>query len=606
MGKWKRLTAFLLIGMLTLGILPHVEAVSYEKLIDADKTVSQTEEDSRTFQMDISAWSDDALALNPEPHTILLTLEYSKELAASYIAGKSRLSWLQEAVSGLVDKVAEHSPQSRIGMILFGKTVISIPPKEMSPENRAQLIERFYHAESLLTEGHSHVSAMKKAAVYLKSRQEDGEKNLDLINIASDSWNQEEEPDNGEAAESERTVQEIRALGTRIYSVYWNEEGNETNAALETLASVPSEHYFLASTSQKLEGCVEQILQGILGTFSVTVKESIDPRFQIPSDEKGRLLASGAEIREEDGHVIVEWDVSMPRKKEQPWTDSILLQARHDFPGGNDVALNAEGSGIYKSGKLIREPEEAFVNVPIQINPTDVTTVLAKGERVPSSLYGRDIELLMRGGEEINWYGKGQTGSFSYLWKKEDGGSIGTVEQLSQIVPAQEERYLLTVTYEPSASGVRGVGSPVEKTEWQAFYCMKLIQGEIMVEKTLDRKLLERVGGPSAFLFQLDGEGRTLYQIPSIQEHGSGAGQVTLQATFSGLDYGTYSACEAVCPLGCSESTVRECSLGKSGAQEAVSLQSMSRTLVLGGIHDAKEIPQSDTVQKQETFHLNF
>ncbi len=48
-----------------------------------------------------------------------------------------------------------------------------------------------------------------------------------------------------------------------------------------------------------------------------------------------------------------------------------------------------------------------------------------------------------------NWYGKGETGTISYSWKRTDGSTVGSLKQLAEIRPVRDQEFLFTVTYTP-------------------------------------------------------------------------------------------------------------------------------------------------------------
>ncbi len=266
--------------------------------------------------------------------------------------------------------------------------------------------------------------------------------------------------------------------------------------------------------------------------LSVTVRETLDPRFSLSREEEKRLEEAGAKIREKpDGSVLISWEVSFSGE-EKFWSAGFSVQAREDFPGGNEVALFGEESGVYHNGRPLWKFPQCLVNVPFSLPLSRQSLTLFLGEKIPKTVKGKSLDIWMLGGAPVNWYGKGETGTLSLFWTKPDLTAVGSLSQLAEIRPAGDEQYAFSVSYTPYQTGSKGLGDPVEETEASASLQLNVIQGSLTVQA------VSQGGEGPAPLFLLKSDQLTLYRLGEYRK--TVEGKSLYQVDFLGLPFGKY------------------------------------------------------------------
>ena len=239
------------------------------------------------------------------------------------------------------------------------------------------------------------------------------------------------------------------------------------------------------------------------------------------------------------------------------------MEAQADFPGGNDIPLDSEGSGLYKSGKKIADFPAGSANVPVRLTMRDVQDSIFLGEAVKVRMDGMGLEESMLLERTPNWYGKGQTGTFSYLWEDESGAAIGSLEQLAGARPREDRVYRFRAAFQPSGRGIGSTGEPVKELSESSCYRVQVTSGAIKVKAAGEG--LER---ESSVLFRLDGCGLTLYR-EARAEADPQTGTILLETEFSGLPFGSYTVTPQA-PDGLLSEAPQTCLLGLCGENDTV------------------------------------
>ncbi len=265
------------------------------------------------------------------------------------------------------------------------------------------------------------------------------------------------------------------------------------------------------------------------GEMALTVYQDLDPRFWISPVERKRIKDSGGnwEQRENDGFQVF-WEFSLPGSG--LWEVSFTVHAQNDFLGGNEILLDGEESGVYRQNRRVLEFSPAKLNVPLAFRLTDLNLKLFLGERLPKRIGGEDLETAMLGGLP-NWYGKGETGKLTLLWRKEGGALIGSAEQLLETRPKGYRRYLFIASYSPEKSGKGGIGPAVTEQEAFSILTVDIVQGSLILRAVTES---EKLCSP---LFLLEGEGLSLYSAGKKERKGE---KTVFHAAFTGLPYGKY------------------------------------------------------------------
>lgn len=267
--------------------------------------------------------------------------------------------------------------------------------------------------------------------------------------------------------------------------------------------------------------------------LSVTVRETLDPRFSLLPSEERKLKSAGAQIGEKpDGSVSISWEAAFSGEEETPWSAVFSVQARKDFPGGNEVPLFSEESGVYQNGRPLWEFSECLLNVPLSLPLSPCSLTLFLGEKIPKTVKGKTLEDLMLSGSPVNWYGKGETGTLSVFWKKPDSTPVGTLSQLGEIRPVGDTQYAFSLSYTPYETGKKGLGTPVKETEASSLLRVNVVEGSLTVQAVSEGK------GGAPPLFLLESDQLSLYRLGEYRK--TTAGRTLYQADFSGLPFDKY------------------------------------------------------------------
>lgn len=156
----------------------------------------------------------------------------------------------------------------------------------------------------------------------------------------------------------------------------------------EYMQSIASSHekYMTADSVGNLSSLFESITNNIPVTATVT--DVIDSRFELTDDSRKQLEADGATIRSNDGFTTITWnDASITGKKASGeteieragWHRSIVIKAKDNYIGGNDVPTNGAGSGIDVDNNHAEFPQPT-VNVKVDFKIGNNETVIFKGD----------------------------------------------------------------------------------------------------------------------------------------------------------------------------------------------------------------------------------
>lgn len=522
--RWnKGLCAAALAAVLLTLACPAAGALDYEDAVEGAKTVTALEERTRSFRLDYRVWSDDSLLQAAEPCKVLLLLDRSPSMAGS-------LEEAERAIAGFEEEMAETSPGSQVETVPFGQG-------EEKPDYAAALKQ----AEELA--------------------QGAGDRPLYLVTLTSGQWGK----DSGGLEE----LQRLRDLGARSYTALMcRHPGEEEEAFWQSMSSLPlSTHHYVCGG--EAAACLSQIRRDVASLFSAEVVQRLDPRFEIGVREQERLRETGAHVWEENGSFTVSWEADLPRRKAHPWTASLTVRARDGFPGGNGIPTDGEGTGLFRAGKLVRALPATRVNAALKLDLTGAETEIFLGEHVRTLLDGETVEERMLRGGGPTWYGKGQTGTFSYLWETEDGDPVGSLEQLGTLRPEEDTIYRLRVAFRPGSSGAGAAGRPVSETGWEASYRVKVVSGTIRVQAVPEEGV--KLDSAQTLPFKLEREEGGVWFAAARLEADPQGGRLLLEGEAAALPYGTYRVTPlAAAGLRCGESE-QTCRLGVWEKDDTVS-----------------------------------
>jgi len=452
-------------------------------------------------------------------------------------AAQNRLSAMKESTIKLIRETAVLSPNTKIGLIFFGDSLQVTEPLLLTAENVDTLIQTVSGCESYVSGSAQNIEALNEAALLLESEEE--ERSRAIVNVSTGIAADNEEEDGVAAAK--KAAQDIRMEGIKIYAagLYEGTSMEEDGSSFTNAISSPGFAHVIAADG--LDAALENYKADILAGSSVTVAAVLDPRFSLSSTERARLQSGEASVEiRGDGVTVIEWQAGMPRSRDAAWTEMVQLTVKLDFPGGNDIPVCGEGSGIYKTGALVYSFTHQKVNVGMDMEMYDLEAEIFLGQKVPTMIGSDDLLERMIKNSSPNWYGKGETGSFTYLWKKKDGGKIGQKEQLQEVTPTKTQTYILTMTYVPKTDGRTSVGEAVGEMQNSAEYLITVQSGTIRIKMVLSAD-----DGSDAtedfYIFKLESDNGVQYRVLSIKDRSEDGESLCLETAFTGLPYGKYT-----------------------------------------------------------------
>ena len=534
------------------------KAPDYELGVRSDRQIAALSEEQRSFRLEYQVWCEDWVSREAQPCRVILLLEASEEM--SKLTDPVRL---QTCVQEFLTDFSKLSPRSQVGLVVFGgETARTVPMTALDSQGLKTLTAALSAMASGTGEAADYVEALKLARE-LAEETDSGESPLYLITLTAGNWREE-----GRSALTE--LQALRGLGARSYTVsLCGSPEQEAEDFWQSMSSAPlSTHHYLCAGEPS--GCLSQIQRDVAAVLSVEVVERLDPRFTLTQSEQLRLRRAGAHLTaERDGAWEISWEAVLPREKNDPWKAALTVQARTGFPGGNDIPLDREGSGIYRAGGEILSFPQCFANVPLSLRLRDFTMELFLGERVKTVYQKTGLEDLLLLSPAVEWFGKGKTGDFSYFWETERGDPIGSLKQLGTLQPEQDETYRLQVTYRPDSAGVFAAGKPVTAVEKSALLRVKLTSGTLRIRAVAGAGV--KLTRTSSLMFRVKGDrGVDKYCTARLEVDPEGT-NAFLEGELTGLPFGVYT----VLPISgigvdCAES-FQTCRLGVWDQDDTVS-----------------------------------
>ena len=277
---------------------------------------------------------------------------------------------------------------------------------------------------------------------------------------------------------------------------------------MQSIASTPDK-YMTADGVDNLSSLFENITNNIPVTATVT--DVIDSRFELTAGSRDQLEAEGAEITSnKDGSTTITWkDVAISGKKvsgtteieRAGWHRAIVIKAKDEYIGGNDVPTNGAGSGINVDNNHAEFPQPT-VNVKVDFNIGKDGTVIFKGDAL-SQYFTNGVasgitKLVSTTGSEYTMLGDVNVSTKWYT----DAACRNeiTKEAIQAAKPAADTVYYAKVTVTPrtdgSASSANSVGDKQTTGGYYKVdsagvartgtYTVKVVSGAIQIEKQLE------------------------------------------------------------------------------------------------------------------------
>ena len=336
---------------------------------------------------------------------------------------------------------------------------------------------------------------------------------------------------------------------------------------MQSIASSPDK-YMTADSVDNLSSLFESITNNIPVTATVT--DVIDSRFELTADSRAKLEAEGAEITSnKNGSTTITWkDAAIPGKKvsgtteieRAGWHRAIVIKAKDEYIGGNDVPTNGTGSGIDIDNNHAEFPRPT-VNVKVDFNIGKDGAVIFKGDEL-SQYFTDDVakgitKLISTTESEYTMLGDVNVSTKWYT--DAECRNETTKEAIQAAKPAADTVYYAKVTVTPrtdgSASSANSVGDGkatggyykvdpvgIAKT---GTYTVKVVSGAIQIEKQLETEAAKE----ETFTFKIartDVDGFTPIEVPITIEAGKTKGTLSNEdlEKLKSLPRGTYEVSE--------------------------------------------------------------
>lgn len=384
--------------------------------------------------------------------------EFSCEIFRKGRCG-TRLERMAQEAAAFLDRMSRANPENQAGIVYSSGEAMELTP--LTEESLRRLKASLSGCGVLaggIAEGSS---VLEEAAGMLEALPGTERRNLFVVGLGAC----------GPDAESGRgPADRIKSLGAEVFDIRIS--GGEAGGFLSAAAS--SEDHELLCDASGLSGAFDMVYREAAVSSGAEVRLVLDPRFTLAQGERERL-ESGRRFsckEQEDSSISLSWQTVLPENGEERWSETILVEAREAFLGGNRIPVLQEGSGVFQG-----EAEAPFsrpqVNVPVRFHIDSTEETIFLGDEVPITVGEAPVTDRMYLPDASAYCGMEETGSFSYLWLDETGGVIGPSEELGKLRPERDRVFTLKLIFTPFQVGEelpQEAGPPVGPTERTGCY----------------------------------------------------------------------------------------------------------------------------------------
>ncbi len=446
---------------------------------------------------------------------------------------KTKLGALKSAASRFVDNVAKKNSDCRIGIVTFsnngdiksitkkGYTLAKVGTSEKDIINTINSLSTggdTYPAAGLdkAREVFSETSSQSWEAV----DQTDGRRKMVVFltdGVPAPAGKDDFSEKLAKAGTDSAT--QLHNLGAETYAlgIFGAADSNGTmNTASvkridEYMQSIASSHekYMTADSVDNLSSLFESITNNIPVTATVT--DVIDSRFELTPESRKALEGEATITSNNDGSTTITWNnASITGKKASGeteieragWHKSIVIKAKDNYIGGNDVPTNGAGSGIDVDNNHAEFPQPT-VNVKVDFKIGNDETVIFKGDDL-TNYFTDDVangitKLVSTTGTEYTMFGDVDI-STKWYTDAECTTEI-TPDAIRAAKPTAETVYYAKVTVTPKTDGsASSANSKGDKTNGDYYkvdstgvvntepgtYTVKVVSGQIQITKKID------------------------------------------------------------------------------------------------------------------------
>lgn len=400
-------------------------------------------------------------------------------------SNKTKIAALKSAATTFVNNVAEKNSDCRVGIVTFSskgytKTITNNNYTLAKVGTSQRDINNTIN--SLSTGGNTYPAKCLDEARDIFSKASSGSwENVDqtdgrrkMVVFLTDGVPAPARTDDfneGLAQDGTASATQLHNLGVETYALgifgAANSDGTMNTASVkridEYMQSIASSHekYMTADSVNNLSSLFESIINNIPVTATVT--DVIDSRFELTSESRKALEGEATITSNGDGSTTITWNnASITGKKASGeteieragWHRSIVIKAKDNYIGGNDVPTNGAGSGIDVDNNHAEFPQPT-VNVKVDFNIGNAETVIFKGDNL-TNYFTDDVakgitKLVSTTGTEYTMLGDVD---ISTKWYTDVNCTTEIAKETIQAAkPTAETVYYAKVTVTPKSNG---------------------------------------------------------------------------------------------------------------------------------------------------------
>lgn len=315
---------------------------------------------------------------------------------------------------------------------------------------------------------------------------------------------------------------------------------------------------------------------GEIAVEGVTVKDYIDPRFKLISED-GVLLKAGDRVdgggtvgQDTNGWYVI-WEnqrIFYAAQKEDGWHHIIYVRAKEGYIGGNDVTTNIKDISNVIVGETKIPYEVPAVNVKIDFHVGKGQEVIFYGEQIADFVTKEDLADIIRpaytkDGQEVTYTDLSDV-TVTTEWFLDKACTIpvkntdqtGTVDALlGQKDLEKDTTYYGKVTVTPKTDGSLGktatAGHVNEAVSKIAEYAIYVVKGQLQITKNIDARYtgIRAINANQSFVFRIERRDtengpivETYYEVLDFDANVGELSQTS--AAITGLKKGFYTVTE--------------------------------------------------------------
>ena len=477
----------------------------------------------------------------------------------------SSLTGLKEAASAFTTSMAASSTNSRIGIATFNYVGNLVSGLTTIGTNKDELVKKI--SSIYASAGTSPQLGLELA---LKQLEENKQENVPryVILFTDGAPSSKDDKD-----KSKLQAQKLKEKGITVYTIGLKLNKDTKQWLEDKIASKGC-----AYSASNIEG-LKTIFKNIQTTIThyqdmknVQIKDVIDPRFIILDDsgkpitfdysgiDNGITLNNGGTVYYDKttGNQYIVWnEQTIPNSKNGSWKKSIIVKAKDDYIGGNNVATNISPDSKISTGYGDAVLPQPTVNVKAQLTVKDKEITIYKGDSLPD--INSVLEEMFDLKENTEHYNVNKN-AFQMTWYDEAGNQI----EENAISKDSDGTYHLKVTYDAGvptdsstantdskiAGGPNHIVEAVNKNDSNrayGIYRIHVISGKLSITKKLETPLTEN----QTFVFDVkiktadDPKNEKMLKIPVTVKAGEIVGTYE-DEELNNLARGTYTITEVV------------------------------------------------------------